>query len=37
MSRSSEGHPTHWYGLLIDIDDHKSVEEALRAGLWSLP
>ena len=29
--RDGDGHLTRWYGLLIDIDDRKSVEEALRS------
>jgi PAS domain S-box-containing protein len=29
--RDSEGGLTRWYGLLIDIDDRKSMEEALRS------
>jgi PAS domain S-box-containing protein len=28
--RDSEGRITRWYGLLIDIDDRKNIEEALR-------
>jgi len=28
--RDSEGRVTRWYGLLIDIDDRKNIEEALR-------
>jgi len=27
----ADGHPTRWYGLLIDIDDRKNMEEALRS------
>jgi hypothetical protein len=27
--RDSEGHMTRWYGLLIDIEDRKNMEEAL--------
>jgi PAS domain S-box-containing protein len=30
LGRTTDGRPTMWYGLLIDIDDRKSVEEALR-------
>jgi PAS domain S-box-containing protein len=30
LGRTTNGRPTLWYGLLIDIDDRKSVEEALR-------
>jgi PAS domain S-box-containing protein len=30
-ARDSEGRVTRWYGLLIDIDDRKKIEEALRA------
>jgi PAS domain S-box-containing protein len=30
-ARDSEGHVTRWYGVLIDIDDRKSMEEALRS------
>jgi PAS domain S-box-containing protein len=30
LGRTADGRPTMWYGLLIDIDDRKSVEEALR-------
>jgi hypothetical protein len=30
LVRDSEGHTTRWYGLLIDIDDRKNMEEALR-------
>jgi signal transduction histidine kinase len=29
-ARNSEGEVARWYGLLIDIDDRKSTEEALR-------
>jgi len=29
-ARDSEGRITRWYGLLIDIDDRKKIEEALR-------
>jgi PAS domain S-box-containing protein len=29
--RDGDGHVTRWYGLLIDIDDRKSMEEALRS------
>jgi len=29
-ARDTEGHRTRWYGLLIDIDDRKNMEEALR-------
>ena len=29
-ARDSEGRVTRWYGLLIDIDDRKNMEEALR-------
>jgi PAS domain S-box-containing protein len=32
LVRDSEGHTTRWYGLLIDIDDRRSMEEALRSG-----
>jgi PAS domain S-box-containing protein len=31
LGRDSEGHMTRWYGLLIDIDERKRTEEALRA------
>jgi PAS domain S-box-containing protein len=27
----ADGHTTRWYGLLIDIDDRKNMEEALRS------
>ena len=30
LGRDSDGSPTSWYGLLIDIDDRKSMEDALR-------
>jgi PAS domain S-box-containing protein len=30
LGRNTDGCPTLWYGLLIDIDDRKSMEEALR-------
>lgn len=30
QARGPEGHGTRWYGLLIDIDDRKNMEEALR-------
>jgi PAS domain S-box-containing protein len=30
QARGTEGHRTRWYGLLIDIDDRKNMEEALR-------
>jgi PAS domain S-box-containing protein len=30
LGHTTDGRPTLWYGLLIDIDDRKSVEEALR-------
>ena len=30
--RDDEGRVTRWYGLLIDIDDRKNVEEALRSS-----
>jgi PAS domain S-box-containing protein len=26
----ADGHTTRWYGLLVDIDDRKNIEEALR-------
>ena len=29
-ARDAEGHLTRWYGLLIDIDERKNMEEALR-------
>jgi hypothetical protein len=29
-ARDADGHLTRWYGLLIDIDDRKNMEEALR-------
>jgi len=29
-AQDAEGHRTRWYGLLIDIDDRKNMEEALR-------
>ncbi|HEY2466502.1 MAG TPA: PAS domain S-box protein [Terracidiphilus sp.] len=31
-ARDNEGGVTRWYGLLIDVDDQKNVEEALRAS-----
>ena len=31
-ARDSQGRVTRWYGLLIDIDDQKNVEEALRSN-----
>jgi signal transduction histidine kinase len=31
LVRDSEGQTTRWYGLLIDIDDRKNMEEALRS------
>jgi PAS domain S-box-containing protein len=31
-ARDSEGGVTRWYGLLIDIDDRKNAEEALRSS-----
>ena len=31
MARDSGGRTTRWYGLLIDIDDRKNMEEALRS------
>ncbi len=31
LGRDSEGHMTRWYGLLIDIDERKNTEEALRS------
>ena len=31
-ARDNEGRVTRWYGLLIDIDDQKNVEEALRGS-----
>jgi PAS domain S-box-containing protein len=30
--RDNDGHLTRWYGLLIDIDDRKGTEEALRSA-----
>ncbi len=30
LGRDTGGSPTLWYGLLIDVDDRKSMEEALR-------
>jgi len=30
LRRTSEGQPTQWYGLLVDIEDRKHAEEALR-------
>jgi PAS domain S-box-containing protein len=30
LGQSADGRPTLWYGLMIDIDDRKNVEEALR-------
>ena len=30
LGRDREGRPTRWYGLLLDIDDRKNVEDALR-------
>jgi PAS domain S-box-containing protein len=29
-ARDADGHMTRWYGLLIDVDDRKNMEEALR-------
>ncbi len=31
-ARDNEGGVTRWYGLLIDIDDRKNMEEALRGS-----
>jgi PAS domain S-box-containing protein len=31
LDRDSEGHSRRWYGLLIDIDDRKHAENALRS------
>ncbi len=31
-ARDSEGRVVRWYGLLIDIDDRKTIEEALRSS-----
>ena len=31
-ARSGDGRVTRWYGLLIDIDDRKTMEEALRGS-----
>jgi PAS domain S-box-containing protein len=31
-ARDAEGRVTRWYGLLIDIDDRKTIEEALRSS-----
>ena len=31
-ARDNEGRVTRWYGLLIDIDDRKNMEQALRAS-----
>jgi hypothetical protein len=31
LGRDREGNTTRWYGLLIDIDDRKNMEEALRS------
>ena len=31
-ARDNQGRVTRWYGLLIDIDDQKNVEEALRSN-----
>jgi PAS domain S-box-containing protein len=31
-ARDNQGRVTRWYGLLIDIDDQKKVEEALRSN-----
>jgi PAS domain S-box-containing protein len=31
-ARDSEGRVARWYGLLIDIDDRKTIEEALRSS-----
>jgi PAS domain S-box-containing protein len=31
-ARDNEGRVTRWYGLLIDIDDRKNMEEALRSN-----
>ena len=31
LGRDNEGHMTRWYGLLIDIDERKITEEALRS------
>ena len=30
LGPTTDGRPTLWYGLLVDIDDRKNVEEALR-------
>ena len=30
LGKDSEGRPTHWYGLFIDIDERLNTEEALR-------
>jgi PAS domain S-box-containing protein len=32
LGHDSEGRTTRWYGLLIDIDDRKNMEEALRSS-----
>jgi hypothetical protein len=31
LGRDSHGHATRWYGLIIDIDERKKAEEALRS------
>jgi PAS domain S-box-containing protein len=31
LGHSSDGQPTQWYGLLVDVDDRKRAEEMLRA------
>jgi PAS domain S-box-containing protein len=31
LGHDSQGRPTRWYGLLIDIDDRKNVEDLLRS------
>ena len=31
LGRDSHGHVTRWYGLIIDIDERKKAEEALRS------
>jgi PAS domain S-box-containing protein len=31
LGRDQNGYPTRWYGLFLDIDDRKNIEEALRS------
>jgi PAS domain S-box-containing protein len=30
LGRDEEGHPTRWFGLLVDVNDMKTVEDVLR-------